>query len=146
MRDHAEMHSLLDQEVIPMYNVMDQMMGGVGLGVGSTSSKGKSIRNLIGQAKMREVETIALAELIKMNNLLSAQGKRWQYVFLLDGKNPPAGYEAAAHQLKKNPKLTETHALNVDLNLQLIEMEKLRQTKGVGDEDTFTNHDDEDPF
>lgn len=138
MIDSSEMQHLLDTQVIPMYNVMDQMMGGAGLGIGSISSKGKSIRNLIGQAKLREVETLELNELITMNNLHSSQAKQFQYVLLLDGKNVPAGYENAANRIQKD-KLNEAQLLNLNLNQQLIQMERLRVTKGVHDDDDTFN-------
>jgi hypothetical protein len=61
-----------------------------------------------------------------------------QFVFLLDGKPATVDpmYAPRAQQLVGNDKLTEVQALNLNLNLQLIEMEKIRLEKGLeSDED-----------
>lgn len=132
MADSLEMNSLLDAEVLPMFEILDQVKGKAG---GSPAMlKGRSIRNLIGQARLRNVQADALDELLRMNNTNAARASKWQYVFLPDAShaNSMPAYEAKARQLKDNPRLTEIQAQNLQLNLQLIEMEQIRNEKKEG--------------
>ena len=124
MVDTGEMTRLLSEEVEPMYEVMDSLKKRNA----PSSYKGSSVRNLIGQAKLREVQSNALIELIDFNNMRVQASGKWQYLFLLDGKHPVAGYEAKAQRLLTNPKLTELQRENVQLNLELIEFEATRAT------------------
>lgn len=141
--DSYEMQSLLDTEVLPMYEILDSLASK------SSSSpamlKGCSVRNLIGQAQLREVRSTALRELIDMHNSRACTSGKHQYVLLLDGKlkhHWAAGYLAAAEKLRGNPRLTEIQARNLDLNLQLIEMESIRKERGeVTEDDVFIDLD-----
>jgi hypothetical protein len=141
----TEMNSLLDTEVLPMYDMLDQIKG-----KGSSAPanvKGRSIRNLIGQAQLREIHTPALAELIKFNNVRAMQQGKPQYVVLPSGKakDLPANYEQEAQALVGNTRLTEQQALNLQLNLQLIELEANRNQKGDEADDVFVD-DTQDDF
>lgn len=138
MANSFEMSSLLDTEVLPMYEILDQIKGKSSSSPGSL--KGRSIRNLIGQAQLREVKSSALRELIDMNNQRAMSDSKPQFVLLLDGKvkGPMSGYPAMAQKLRGNPKLTELQALNLELNLQLIEMESIRKSREeVNDDSVF---------
>jgi hypothetical protein len=138
MRDSYEMQTLLDTEVLPMYEILD------GLGnktAAPASVKGCSVRNLIGQARLREVQSTALAELISMNNTKAMSQGKVQYVLLTSGKNVEPTYQSKAQVLQGNKKLTKVQALNLDLNLQLIEMEAIRKEKGTEDDDEFITDD-----
>lgn len=133
MLETAEMHALLDKNVLPMFDVLDTM-GGKGT-TGSASSEGRSVRHIIGQAQLRQVNIPELKELIKMNNTLACNQDKGQYVFLLSGKGSdrPPKYDSQAKKLVKiKDQLTEVQARNLTLNLQLVEMEMSRQVKGVG--------------
>lgn len=133
MTTSMEMQTLLDTEVLPMYEVLDNLKNKSS--ASPASLKGRSLRNLIGQAQLRQVESSALSELISMNNAKALSAGKPQYVFLLNGKNQQA-YETKAHPLVGNDRLTPVQAVNLQLNLQLIEMENIRHEKG-------TNHDDD---
>jgi hypothetical protein len=145
MVDSYEMQTLLDTEVLPMYEILDQVKGKTSAG---SALKGSSIRNLIGQAQLREIQSPALAEVVSMNNTRAMQQSKAQYVLLTGGKTKavPAGYPAAAAKLQALPegKLTERQAMNLALNLQLIELESVRIEKegSTDDDDIF----DEPPF
>ena len=136
----SEMTSLLDTEVLPMYEVLDQFKG-----KGSVGGKlnGHSVRNLIGQAQLREVQSPALAEVLKMNNHYACTKSKWQYVLLPDGKNPNVNYVTQSNKLPKD-KLTPVQLLNLQLNHQMIELEAARVEK----EGTTADDDDifEPPF
>jgi hypothetical protein len=129
-----EMQSLMDNEVHPMFDMLDNLKQGT---ASPATLKGKSIRNLIGQAQLRQVESRPLAELIAMNNNRAAGAAKWQFMFFLDGKDARAfpAFEARAKQLVGNDKLTKLQALNLRLNLQLIEMEAIRHEKGTDSDD-----------
>lgn len=141
MAQSTEMQSLLDTEVLPMYEILDQVKGKASSS--PASIKGSSLRNLIGQAQLREISSVHLTELLSMNNIRAMREGKPQFVLLPDGKAKavPKGYTDAATKLKGNPRLTEIQARNLDLNLQLIEMESIRNEKGTDedDDDVFTN-------
>ena len=101
-----------------MYDLLDSFSK---KGVKAASkNEGQSLRKLIGQVQMRMVKTPLLKDMINQNNQLAMGAGKAQYVLLLDGKNPPAGYVQAAEKLQGNPKLSDVQALNLDMNLQLI--------------------------
>lgn len=122
MQDSLEMQRLINDEVEPMYEVMDHLKKRNA----PPNYEGSSVRNLIGQALLREVQSPRLRELLDFNNMRVASETKWQYLFLLDGKHPPAGYHAKALKLLDNPKLTSIQRQNVQLNLELIEFETTR--------------------
>lgn len=138
-----EMESLLDNEVLPMYDILDNLK------VKSSAPatlKGSSLRNLIGQAQLREVHSTHLAELLKMNNRRACSAGKIQFVFFTSGKDSLAEptYHPKALKLRGNSRLTEVQKLNLELNLQLIEMESIRNEKGTDDVDILDEL--EDPF
>lgn len=139
MVDSYEMQTMLDTEVLPMYDCLDNLKNGSSSPVGL---KGRSLRNLIGQAQLRQVQAPAVSELIAMNNTRAMNAGKTQYVFLLDGKTAHVDpqYEPKATQLRGNARLTPVQSLNLELNLQLLEMERIRQEEGV-DEDDVLNED-----
>jgi len=143
MRDSMEMQSLLDSEVLPMYEVLDSLKN---KSSSPAALKGCSVRNLIGQAKLREVQSTALAELLAMNNTRAMQAGKVQYVFLTTGKKADPVYGAKALKLKGNARLTEVQAQNLDLNLQLLELEKIRFEKEGTDDDDADEFVPDDPF
>lgn len=120
-----EMADLLDAEVLPTFDILD-VFKKRGTKV-TTTEKGRSLRNLIGQAQLRQVQASKLVDLIEANNALAASKGLWQYVLLLNGKNPPHGYIGAATALQGNKKLTPVQAINLDMNLELIGLEAAKK-------------------
>lgn len=120
-----EMTDLFNAEILPMYDVLD-VFKKRGTKV-TTSERGRSLRNLIGQAQLRQVQSKELIDLIEANNQFAASKGLWQYMFLLNGKNPPHGYHKAAIALRGNKKLTPIQSINLDMNLELIELESARK-------------------
>lgn len=122
MADDPDMIELLENEVLPMYDLLDSFnkMGVKAAGKGN----GQSLRKLIGQVQMRMVKTPLLKDMLNRNNQLAMASNKAQYVLLHDGNNPPAGYVQAAEKLAGNPRLTELQSLNLQMNLQLVEMFK----------------------
>ena len=134
MKDRMEMQSLLDTEVLPMYEILDQIGGKVTAGA---TAKGSSIRNLIGQVQLRHITSAAMRELLDMNNATAMREGKLQYVVLPTGKNVFPQYVKTAPTLVGNPRLTEVQARNLDINLQLISMEaaNMETEEEVGDDD-----------
>lgn len=140
MAKSMEMAAVLDTEVLPMYEILDTLKQN------RTSSpaslKGVSLRNLIGQAQLREVQSQPLRELITMNNHKALSEGKAQYVLLLDGHQVDDRYLAASPKLQGNSKLSPLQAQTLGLNLQLIEMEKIRREKEGVTEDDAVDIDD----
>lgn len=138
MQNSSEMADLMNKEVFPTYEMLDHLKGKAIRNAGS-SLEGTSVRKLIGQAQLRQIQSMPLKELIAANNLVAMTKKTPQYVVLQTGRDAPAGYQSAAEQLVGNPKLTQLQATNIHINLQLIEMESVKKEEG-------TTHDDAAPF
>jgi len=134
MVESYEMQTLLDTEVLPMYEVLDSLKNKT---ASPAQIKGCSVRHLIGQAQLRQVQSTALAELLAMNNARAMQGGKIQYVLLASGYKADPAYVNKATVLAGNPKLTEIQALNLALNLQLVEMESVRRERS-GDDDELS--------
>jgi len=139
MATSHEMQSLLDTEVLPMFEVLDVLHNKTT--ATTLTNNGRSLRNLIGQAQLREIESPGLAELLDMNNRHAMNQGKPQYVFLADAKKADPKYQANALSIRGNDRLTPIQARNLDLNLQLLELEQLRTKK----EDP-TDDQDEDIF
>jgi hypothetical protein len=135
MYSSFEMGEMIDAEVKPMYDMLDQFKNGKSSSTALT--KGHSPRNLIGQAQLREVQSSTLVSLITANNTKAMRAGKPQYVVLLDGKakSIPNGYVTDAAQLQDSKKLSEVQRKNLNLNLQLIEMESIRNEPVEGGDD-----------
>lgn len=137
--DSMEMQTLLDTEVLPMFELLDSFKN---KSTSPAALKGSSVRNLIGQAQLRQVQSVALKEMLDMNNRRAMTAGKIQYVFLTTGRNPDPAYKSKAQVLQGNPKLTEVQSLNLTLNLQLIEMESIRSERGSDEDDILDAGDD----
>ena len=124
MVDTTEMNDMFDEEVLPMFALLDSFKKS-GTKV-AAQTNGVSLRNLIGQAQLRLIQSPTLAEVLSQNNQMAMRMNVPQYVVLPDGKakSVPARYHEEAVKLRGNPKLTEIQALNLEMNLQLIEMQE----------------------
>jgi energy-coupling factor transporter ATP-binding protein EcfA2 len=134
MATSMEMATLLDSEVLPMYDMLDNLKN---KSSAPASIKGSSLRNLIGQAQLRHVQVAALRELIAMNNSKAMNAGKIQYVFLAEAKDAKQwpNYRAKAEMLQGSAKLSVVQSLNLDLNLQLLDLEIARFEKGTTDDD-----------
>lgn len=134
MAASADMLDLLDIEVMPMFELLDQFkkQGAKGHFV----LKGTSLRNLIGQVQLRSVQSTELKNMIIVANSLAMHRKAPQYVVLLGGKPsdlPHGNYIKEAQKLRGNPKLTPLQAINLEINQQLIEFEAAKHEEESGD-------------
>jgi hypothetical protein len=124
MADSFEMNRLMTEEIEPMYAVMDSLAKRNA----PPTYDGSSVRNLIGQAKLRQVNSTVLRELLDQNNMRCINAGKLQFLFLLDGKHPPTSYRAKALKMLDNPKLSGIQRQNVRLNLELIEFEETKHS------------------
>jgi hypothetical protein len=137
MEKSAEMDNLLDTEVLPTYKVLDsfQKKGTKVVSAPKDSFEGHSVRHLIGQGQLRHVTSPALRELIDNNNLMAINSSKPQYILLLDARAVPSGYVQSARKLRGNPHLTPVQALNLEMNLELLELEAARSQKDEDEEE-----------
>jgi hypothetical protein len=135
MATSHEMAAVLDQEILPTYDLLDSFKKKGVKVTTSGSMSGSSLRNLIGQAQLRMPTSTALRELIDTNNMVAASETKWQYILLMHGsKSVPSGYKTQAVKLRGNPRLTPIQATNLEMNLQLIDMELARTSPSEEDE------------
>ena len=132
----ATMEDLLDEVVLPTYNLLDSFKKnnkGQILTGGTGSSDGLSLRNLIGQVKLRMITSIYLKGVIAENNRISIHQNKYQYVLLLGekGEVSAAQYMKQASQLRGNPHLSRVQAINLECNIQLLELESTRKEEEV---------------
>lgn len=127
LADTIEMDQLFTDVVLPLFDMLDTYTGSGKKVVAEPD--GLSIRNLIGQVKMRMPTEPKLRSLLELNNRMAMAASQPQFVVLLGGGNKyvPQGYDLAALQLRKNPKLTEIQRINLDLNLELIELNEAEE-------------------
>lgn len=139
MAESYEMQDLLDTEVLPMYEMLDAFKSGRSLS--TAEIKGTSPRKLIGQARLRQVQSDKLVDLITFNNVEAIKQGKDQYVVLLDGRKANPAYVKNARQLQGNPRLTPIQAVNLELNMQLIGMEEVKSSRKETDDDDDTDPD-----
>lgn len=142
MLESYEMQALLDNEVLPMYEVLDQLKNKTS---SAATIKGVSIRNLIGQAKLRDISSAPLKEVLDMNNRKAISEGKYQYVVLADGKAPDQKYLSVMDKIPVD-KLTKIQALNLELNQQLVSLEAARKEKGTDEDDIFDTPPENPPF
>jgi len=131
-----EMTTLLEQDVLPTYDLLDSFKKkGSKVVAHKSQAEGQSVRKLIGQGLLREVTSPSLRDLIEANNQFTLAQQKPQYVLLLKGTNVPSGYYSAAIKLMSNPKLTPIQAKNLDLNVQLMELDQAKKEKSDDDDD-----------
>ena len=120
-----DMDEVLRQEVLPTYDILDSFKNHTAYG--AASIEGCSIRNLIGQAKLRHIQSTTLMQLLKMNNVAAMKLNHPQYVVLPDGSNVDPKYLAAIPKLMASDKLTEIQRQNLLINRQLIELDQAKK-------------------
>ena len=127
MATSYEIEQLLDVEVLPMFDIMDQLKKKA---VAPTAAmEGTSLRNLIGQVKLREVQSSKLKDLIKTNNRKALLQGQPQYIVLIDTYVTPQLSTAVESLGKHLDKLNEVQLLNYTINMQLIQVAQQASTQ-----------------
>jgi hypothetical protein len=122
MTTSMEMSDLIDNEVLPMYEIMDHLRKrspGVVL-------DGHSPRNLIGQALMREVQVTRLADLLDMNNIRAINDGKKQFVVIHRITKNETYTVEDADKLLANPRVTGIQRTNTSINRELLEAHRIR--------------------
>lgn len=135
MVDWSETDDLINNEVLPMYNLLDSFKK-KGTNA-SAATEGSSLRNLIGQAQLRQIESADLKALINANNVRAMRENKPQFVFLVSGKSSdvPGLYPGKALQLQSSTGLTSLQELNLRMNLELIALEAAANQEGDAPDD-----------
>ena len=127
MATSFEMEQMLDAEVLPMFDILDQLKQKAV--VPTAAMEGTSLRNLIGQVKLREVQSSKLKELIKSNNSKALLEGRPQHVVLMGTHVTPQLSTAVENLSKHLDKLNEVQLLNYNINMQLIQVAQQASTQ-----------------
>ena len=128
MADSDEMNDLIITEIEPMYSLLDRFKG-TSNRVSSSAQSGSSPRKLIGQARMREIQSPNLLSLLNFNNTLAAQRAKWQYIVLPAGSKVNPHWVNPMRDIRGHKSLTQLQALNLEINLQLVELEEAKSEK-----------------
>lgn len=118
------MAEVMDRVVCPAYAVLDSLNPDAALTPVAASENTKSLRNLIGQVKYREIVTPELNVLIETNNREALASGMIEYVILTDETDPnlPA-YAVALEQYKAFPEdLGQVHLDHIEMNKKLIQL------------------------
>ena len=127
-----ELRELFDQEVLPTYAMLDAFKDNKTMAVADL--KGSSVRNLVGQVKLRYSTNPWLTELVRSNNRLVISKQQLQYLVLMHEEALDPRLPAQLRKLEKVEGLTPYQRRNLDLNLQLIELAEAKLVKDNTDE------------
>lgn len=127
-----ELRELFDQEVLPTYAMLDAFKDNKTMAVADL--KGSSVRNLVGQVKLRYSTNPWLTELVRSNNRLVISKQQLQYLVLMHEEALDPRLPTQLRKLEKVEGLTPYQRRNLDLNLQLIELAEAKLVKDNTDE------------
>lgn len=127
-----ELRELFDQEVLPTYAMLDAFKDNKTMAVADL--KGSSVRNLVGQVKLRYSTNPWLTELVRSNNRLVISKQQLQYLVLMHEEAIDPRLPTQLRKLEKVEGLTPYQRKNLDLNLQLIELAETKLAKDNTDE------------
>ena len=99
----TEMTDLIHYEVNPTYDILDALTKKGNIGAAST--KGSSVRNLIGQAQLRHSTSEYLTELLAENNRRAINQGKHQFVVLLNGKGGGSSVRGHRPQAGRQPEV-----------------------------------------
>lgn len=111
MRDSLEMQDLIRREILPMYDMLDDLKAKKT----AVRTEGTSLRNLIAQVNYRNYLSPALKDLIAANNLHASKELQYQLHSTVADAEP-------WRTLEKSDRLTPLQQRNVQIHLELAEM------------------------
>lgn len=115
--NYSELDDLLAKEVDSMYELLDRFKKDR-KSIGSTSLKGSSVRNLIGQYRLREIKSVALKELLALANTVAIHDGKFQYVGYW-GQRIDEYVIDKMRELLDNKKVQENEVQYLDLQMSL---------------------------
>lgn len=145
MADSYEMQALMDSEVLPTFEILDQIDKRAGIATANTI-KGSSLRKLIGQVQLRELQSHYLQELVKVNNARAADAAKPQYIVLCD-EHSARNYKERIGRLEAvSHKLSATQRTNYLLNQQFIELAEIQDEERRAHEEKETQENEAEFF
>ena len=134
----TEMQDLIHQEVEPMYEILDMLENRAN--IATQQVKGVSVRNLLGQARLREVHSKPLKDLLKWNNSRAISEGKPQYLYIVDEATALSYLTDIEKVQKFADKLTPLQRQNLDMNVQLLELALIdQQERKEKEDDLFFN-------
>jgi len=117
MATTQEVTDLMNAEVVPTYNILDRI-GHKGA-TAVASNEGKSLRNIIGQIRLREPQTPAVKMVLDANLRMAQAAKKSQYILLCEGTEVTEQVLHDIASLLDITTLPEQQRVNAELNLKL---------------------------
>ena len=128
----TEMDELMNEVVLPTFDVLDALLDKKGKKVVPVRKDGKSLRNLVAQVQLRHIVTPQLKDLVEFNNHEAETHDKLQYLLLQGNEKNIERFAKRLRQMAGHPQLTQVQQRNIDINLQLIDL--ARAKKGDGDD------------
>jgi len=122
--DSHEMEMLITEEVDPTYEILDELKT-VNTGI-PASVTGTSVRNLMGQVRLRQIQSVALEALVKFSNEIAVSKAQWHYYIMLAGK-PPADFVQVLPIMIANPKILDPGSVHYSVQLTNSKLLNVRQ-------------------
>lgn len=124
MAESAQIETLFNEEVMPTYNILDELKGNK-----VTSYQGKSTRNLLGQIKLREIQSPWLEQLLELNLAYCVSEDAYPYSIFPNAKSiTEAWCRWADHAMENNLVPTEkTLRENFLMNMELRSLAELQK-------------------
>lgn len=141
VQDSAELRYLIEAEVLPTFKVMDYL--GKRNALSASAVEGTSLRNLIGQAKLREIHSSSLSEVIDTNNSWALRQGKPQFMLLVPGHQYVSEYANQVSKLEaaaEAGRLNKIQLNNFRLNQQILQLEQFKKESAqlkVEEEETF---------
>lgn len=133
MATSYELTEVFNNEVLPTYAMLDAFKNRKTMAVADLG--GMSVRNLIGQIKLRYSTSSWLTELMRGNNRVALNKQQLQYLMLMHGETIDPRIPTKLKQLLKVKQgLTPLQQKNLDLNLQLVELAESKKGSDNTDE------------
>ena len=119
-----EVKELVENEIAPMYELLDQLKKTSRTVVGSNTTEGSSFRNLLGQIQLREIHSSCLQSVVEANNRSAKTNKYYQNMVLWDKSNDSdfSDFETAIPAIEaaiEKGKLSKAEQQNHRSNLQI---------------------------
>lgn len=124
-----EMQQLIQREIVPMYTMLDDLKQHRV----SQTYKGSSVRNLIAQVNLRQIESAPLRDLVSYNNTVAHADLHLQIYTVVPDPEP-------FRELLKSNRLTPIQRRNAEMHVELGEMHEqlhVEETEEYDDDEDF---------
>ena len=119
----SSLRTLILDVVLPPYEMLDRFKGGSSniQQVGARATPGASVRNLIGQVRLRRIETPSLRRVLIDNNALAVADKKYEHIIIADNIRCPE-YEVEMDRIRDEilSDYTEVQQRNFEQNAAVL--------------------------